>query len=114
MDFCGGRSTYYNSTGHISDPIAHNYPSPTAREVGGEALGRAISYFCEGDINTCSGEGQYQFLSGYEPWLEKPLRLPERVDGVEIKDPIDLAAMLPEGVGRKIFRDLCKRRKIKL
>jgi hypothetical protein len=48
------------------------------------------------------------------PWLEAPLRLPEQVDGVEIKDPNDLAAKLPEGMGQKIFRDLCKRRKIKL
>jgi hypothetical protein len=47
-------------------------------------------------------------------WLEAPLRLLEQVDGVEIKDPNDLAARLPEGVGRKVFRDLCKRRKIKL
>lgn len=46
------------------------------------------------------------------PWLEKPLQLPEQVNGVEIKDPNDLAAKLPEGVGQKIFRDLCKRRKL--
>ena len=46
------------------------------------------------------------------PWLAKPLELPEKVDGVAIKDPNDLAAKLPESVGKKIFADLCKRRKL--
>jgi hypothetical protein len=77
---------YYHSTGHISDPITQNYPSPTASEVGREALGRAISYFCEGAISTCSGEGLYRFLSGYEPWCGKA-PAPAGVGGrVEIKD----------------------------
>jgi DNA primase len=48
------------------------------------------------------------------PWLEKPIRLPEQVDGVEIKDPNDLAAKLPDGVGQKVFADLYKRRKLKI
>ncbi len=48
------------------------------------------------------------------PWLEKTLELPKQVDGVGIKDPNELAAKLPEGVGEKIFADLCKRRKLDL
>lgn len=46
------------------------------------------------------------------PWLEAPMRLPPQVDGVEIKDPNDLAAKLPDGVGRKVFMDLIRRRKL--
>lgn len=46
------------------------------------------------------------------PWLEEPLALPEGVDGVEIKDPNDLAAKLTEGVGQRVFRDLCRKRKL--
>jgi DNA primase len=46
------------------------------------------------------------------PWLQKPLQLPEQVDGMAIKDPNDLAAKLPEGVGQKLFTDRCKRLRI--
>ncbi len=45
-------------------------------------------------------------------WLEKPLAIPSQVDGMAIKDPNDLAAKLTDGVERKIFADLVKRRKL--
>ncbi len=58
--------------------------------------------------------GEVALVSWQEaiPWLEKPLALPETVDGLVIKDPNDLATKLPEKVGQKIFTDLCKRRKL--
>jgi hypothetical protein len=88
--------TYYNSTGHISDPIAQNYPGPTAREVGREALGRAISYFCEGAISTCSGAGLYRFLSGYEPWCGKA--------GADFGDPSERARkLINEGLNNNLY-----------
>jgi hypothetical protein len=46
------------------------------------------------------------------PWLQKLSLFPKRIDGTEIKDPNDLGARLPEGVGQWVFADLCKRHKI--
>jgi hypothetical protein len=59
---------YYNSKGYIGNSVESNYPEPSARPVGQEALARAYYHFCYSEKDNCRGTELYRFLSGYEPW----------------------------------------------
>jgi DNA primase len=96
----------------------------TLREWGYDAVAIAGAHMSDAQVEALLGLGRrlipirdndpggalaYAAWRERLPGLEAPLALPEKVGGAAIKDPNDLAARLPEGVGRKLFRDLAKK-----